>query len=152
MYIGPGSDGSSADKLSLDLKFNPWDIAISFRLEWDPMSKTVFTQYDLSESWCTEQQDAWLDDVKTFYHRPTRCLIVVHSYFLAQRDTDLLVESAHLSCAKKKHRRLICFAGPARKQACDVEQETKERNIQQRNIRHRNEPSLVEFVNQHHFV
>ena len=23
-YIGPGSDGSSADKLSLDLEFNPW--------------------------------------------------------------------------------------------------------------------------------
>ena len=23
MYVGPGSDGSSADKLSLDLKFNP---------------------------------------------------------------------------------------------------------------------------------
>ena len=32
-YIGPGSDGSSADKLSLDLKFNPWDTAISFQLE-----------------------------------------------------------------------------------------------------------------------
>ena len=30
MYIGPGSDGSSADKLSLDLKFNPWDTAITF--------------------------------------------------------------------------------------------------------------------------
>ena len=29
-----------------------------------------------------------------------RCLIVVHTYFLAQRDTDLLAESAHLSCAK----------------------------------------------------
>ena len=101
-YIGPGSDGSSADKLSLDLKFNPWDTAISFRLESHPMSKTVFTQYDPSESWCTEQKDAWLDDVKTFCHRPIRCLTVVHPYFLAHRDTDLLVESAHLSCARKK--------------------------------------------------
>ena len=27
-------------------------------------------------------------------------LIVVHPYFLAQRDTDLLAESAHLSCAE----------------------------------------------------
>ena len=32
-YIGPGSDGSSADKVSLGLKFNPWDTAISFRPE-----------------------------------------------------------------------------------------------------------------------
>ena len=45
-YIGPGSDGSSADKLSLDLKFNPWDTAITFRPEWRSMSKTVFMQYD----------------------------------------------------------------------------------------------------------
>ena len=41
MYIGPGSDGSSADKLSLDLKFCPWDTAITFRPEWPSMSKTV---------------------------------------------------------------------------------------------------------------
>ena len=66
MYIGPGSDGSSADKLLLDLKFNPWDTAISFRLEWRSMSKTVFTQYDLSESWCAEQSNVRPDDVKTF--------------------------------------------------------------------------------------
>ena len=81
VYIGPGSDGASADKLSLDLKFNPWGAAISFGLESHPMSKTVFTQYDPSESWCTEQQDAWPDEVKTFCHRPIRCLIVVHPIF-----------------------------------------------------------------------
>ena len=28
------------------------------------------------------------------------CVIVVHPYFLAQRDRDLLAESAYLSCAK----------------------------------------------------
>ena len=63
------------------------------------MSKTVFTQYDPSESWHTEQSDAWLDDVKTFYHRPMRYVIVVHPHFLAQDDTALLAESAYLSCA-----------------------------------------------------
>ena len=46
MYIGPGSDGSSADKQSIDLKFNPWCTAITFRPEWHSLSKTVFTQYD----------------------------------------------------------------------------------------------------------
>ena len=29
--IGPGSDGSSADKLSLDLKFNPLDTVITYQ-------------------------------------------------------------------------------------------------------------------------
>ena len=99
-YIGLGSDGSSADKLSFDSKFNPWDTALTFRFEWRPMSKTVVTQYDPSEFWNTEQSDAWLDDVKTFYHRPLRCAIVVHPCFLAQEDTFLLKESACLSCAK----------------------------------------------------
>ena len=47
-YIGLGSDGSSADKLSLDLKFNPWDTAITCRPEWRSMSNTVLTQYDPS--------------------------------------------------------------------------------------------------------
>ena len=53
-----------------------------------------------SASWCTEQSDVWFDDVKAFYHRPTRCVTVVHPYFLAQRDINLLAGSAHLSCAK----------------------------------------------------
>ena len=87
MYIGPGSDGSSADKLSFDLKFNPWDTAITFRREWRSMSKTVFTQCDPFETWYTCRSDVWLDDVKTFYPRPMRCVVVVHPYPLAQEDT-----------------------------------------------------------------
>ena len=43
MYIGPGSDGSSADKVSTDLEFNPWDTAFTFRPDWRSLSKTVFT-------------------------------------------------------------------------------------------------------------
>ena len=64
------------------------------------MCQTVFTQYDPSESWYTEHKDVWLDDIKTFYHRSMRCVIVVHPFFLAQDDTTLLAESAYLSCAK----------------------------------------------------
>ena len=85
MYIGPGSDGSSADTLSLDLKFNPLDTARTCRLEWRSMSKTDFTPYDPLESWYTEQSDVWLDDVKTFHHRPMRCVIALHPYFLHRR-------------------------------------------------------------------
>ena len=59
MYIGHGSDGSIADKLSLDLKVNPWDIAITFRAEWRSKSKTVFTQYG---------------PIKILVHRAERCV------------------------------------------------------------------------------
>ena len=37
------------------------------------------------------------------------------------------------------------FIRPLQRQACDVEGETKERNIQQRNVRDRNEPSRTDY-------
>ena len=86
MYIGPGSDNSSADKLSLDLKFNPWDTVVAFRHEWLAMSKTFFTQDDPSKPWYTCQSNAGLDDAKTFYPRPMRCVIVCHPYPLDPED------------------------------------------------------------------
>ena len=103
MYISLGSDGSSADKLSLDLKFNIWDTAITFWPKWRSMSKTVFTQYDPFETWYTCQSDAWLDDVKTIYPRSMRCVMVGHTYPPAQEDTALLTESSFSSCAKNMH-------------------------------------------------
>ena len=63
------------------------------------MSKT-FTQYDPFETWYTCQSDVWLGDVKTFYPRPMRCVIVFRPYPLAQEDTALLTESAVFLCAK----------------------------------------------------
>ena len=100
MCIGPGSGGSSADKLSLDLKFKPWDAAITFRPEWRSMSKTPFTQYHPFETWYTFQSDVWLDGVKTLYLRPMRCVIVVHPFPLDSEDPALLKKNAFLSCAK----------------------------------------------------
>ena len=44
MYIGPRSAGSSAVKLSLDLKFHSRNTALPSRPEWHSMSKTVFTE------------------------------------------------------------------------------------------------------------
>ena len=90
-------------KRSLDLKCNPCDTVVTFRPEWCSMSKTVFTQYDPFEPRYTEQSDVWLDDVKTFYHRPMRCGIVVHTYFLAKEDTALLTESAFFLVCKNMH-------------------------------------------------
>ena len=97
-YFGPGSDSSSADKLSLGLKFNRWDTGVTFRPEWRSMSETVFTHYDPVETWYTCQSDVWLDDVKSFDPRLMRCVIVIHPYPMETKS--LLTESAFLSCAK----------------------------------------------------
>ena len=98
--MGPG-DGSSTDKLSLDLKFNPRNTAISSRPgEERYMCKTVFTQYNLQEDWCAEQKDVWIDWVKTFSYRPLRCLIIFFPFFFSkQRRTELLTKSVHFSRA-----------------------------------------------------
>ena len=151
-YIGLGSDGSSADKMSLDLKFNPWDTAITFRPEWRSMSKTVFTQYESFETWYTCQSDVWPDGVKTFYPRPMRCVIVVHPCPLAQEDTTLLTDSASLSCAK------ICiddsrFTPDLHKdKRVRLNKRMKNEIIQQRRIHHRNHSGHVESTDQHHFA
>ena len=106
-------------QLSLDLKFKPRNTTISSRPgEERYMCKTVFTQCDLQEDWCAEQKDVWIGGVKTLSHRPLRCQITVHPYFLR---TD---------APKRKivRQRPVFFIRPVQRQACDVEQETRERN------------------------
>ena len=105
------------------------------------MCQTVFTQYDPSESWYTEQKDVWLDDTKTFYNRPMRCVIVVQ---LCWRS--LLISRVQ----KNMHRRFTSFSRRVQGQACHIEQVTEGRNIQQHSIHPRSESSHVEFVDQHY--
>ena len=83
-------DGSSADKVSLDLKFNPWDTAITCRTEWRALCEIFFAQCDPLEPWNIEQSSVLLDDVKT----PVRCMIVVHPNTFEQ---DAGQPSAYLS-------------------------------------------------------
>ena len=68
--------------------------------KWRSMGKTVFTQCDPLEPWCTCQSNVCLDDVKRFYPRPISCLIVVHPYSLEPEDSVLSKQYAFLSCAK----------------------------------------------------
>ena len=115
--------------MSLDLKFNPRATAITFRPEWRSMSKTVFTQYDPFETWYTCQSDVWLDDVKTCYPRPIRCVIVVHPYPLAQEDTTFVDRFCLSLVCKNMHRRFTFLSRLAQRQARDVEQERQKNEI-----------------------
>ena len=73
-----------------------WDDAKS---SWNSWQDSMGCSFHLSFSkvGCFKS-DVWLDDVKKFYLRPMRCVIVVHPYPMA--NTTLLTESAFLSCAK----------------------------------------------------
>ena len=145
VYIGSGSDGSSTDMLSLDLMVNPWDTAITQRCELHSMSKIVCAQYDPSGSWRTELSDVWLDDVQMFHHRPIRCVAIVHPYFPAQRDPDLLAEYAHLSCAK------MCIDVSSFSPDLHGDKHATSKRRQKNEISN-SETFVIEFVDQHHFI
>ena len=57
-YVGPGSDGSSADKLSLNLKFNPQNTAISLRAATDEKDSLYAIQHVRILAFRTEQRSA----------------------------------------------------------------------------------------------
>ena len=72
-------------------------------------------------------------------------VIVDHPYSFAEEETFLLKESAYLSCAKiSVDESRFSLSRLVQRQVRDVEQETEERNIQQRSILHRNQSDHVE--------
>ena len=113
------------------------------------MCQTVFTQYDPLESWYTKQKDAWLDDIKIFLSSTDALFDHCSSFFFLCTGRHNVVGGVCLSLARKNmHRRFTAFS--RRVQACDIEQVTEERNIQQCSIHPRNESSHVEFVDKHY--
>ncbi len=50
IYIGPGRDGSSDDKIAIDCKFNPWGTGITFSKVWEQQG-FVKTTYAYTDSW-----------------------------------------------------------------------------------------------------
>ena len=60
-YIGPGSDGSSDDKIAVDMKFHPQTTKITFRYGWNYWCNTVWTQYETGE-WDIAQASVPLKD------------------------------------------------------------------------------------------
>ena len=141
MCIGPGSDGSSADKLSLDLKFNSWDTAITFGPEWRSMSKIhavrpIRNLVHMSERRVARRCQNVLSSTNAMCDRCS-------SVSACSRGHNFVAGFRFLSCAKKCIDAFTFLSRQAQRQARDVEQETEERNVQQRSIRHRNRSGHV---------
>ena len=128
MYIGPGSDGSSADKLSIDLKFNPWDTAVTFRPEWRSLSKTglhatrpIQTLVYMSERLVTWRCQNVLSSTNAECDRCSSVSVCSGGHSSVDRFCFLPV-------CKKQHWRFTFLSRLTQGEACDVEQETEERN------------------------
>ena len=85
IYIGPGRDGSSDDKIPIDCKFSPMSTAIAFVKKWeaDGYVKTTCAQYesntDRDDEWSTIEDEEPLKTVTTFgSERPVKLAIFIH--------------------------------------------------------------------------
>ena len=73
IYIGPGADGSSDDKVAVDMKFDATDIAVRYKDDWKGYHKTVFTKH--GDTWACAQDNAEMDDKHAFEITPDWCVI-----------------------------------------------------------------------------
>ena len=75
-----------------------------------------------------------------------RCVIVVHPYPLEPEDPSNTLSSR----VQKLCRRFTFLSRLTQRQARDGKQETKERNIRQHSIHHRDPSDHVEFTDRDH--
>ena len=78
-YIGPGADGSSDDKIAVEVRYNNINKKVSYSHQWKDYVKTTFVQYP-GESWICKEVDTAIGDVRDVSEdgkRPERCAIFI---------------------------------------------------------------------------
>ena len=84
IYIGPGRDGSSDDKISVDLKFDPSNTKVTCPPIWKQQGykKKTFMLVDRSvggKTWVVIEDSVRLDEVKEFSaQQPEQVAILLH--------------------------------------------------------------------------
>ena len=84
IYIGPGRDGSSDDKISVDLKFEPNNTSITYNKIWRETGyvKSSFAYYPDLGGWKRVEDEADLRESNIFQHskndRPTRLAVLAY--------------------------------------------------------------------------
>ena len=82
-YIGPGADGSSDDKIAVDMKYNAKETTVTFKDEWRTWCKTVISLHqtpDGDTEWRMTQCGAPVQEVYYFEanDRPSKCAVIIH--------------------------------------------------------------------------
>ena len=76
VYVGPGADGSSDDKLAIDMKFTPQNTKVNYPTMWKEFRKTVLTK--IEGVWKVDSCNVELSDIFEFEITPDRCAIFLH--------------------------------------------------------------------------
>ena len=117
------------------------------------MCKTVCTQYDLQQDWCTKQKDVWIDWVQNVQLSAITLLDESSIRIFLHSGAPNCWRNQFASHADSYSSKFTCSPLDLYKdKRATLNKESRERNIQQGNIRDRHEPSLAEFVDQHHFA
>ena len=82
-YIGPGADGSSEDKIAVDMKFNAKETTVTFKDEWRTWHKTVIALHQNQSGdneWRMVQCAVPVQEVYYFQgdDRPSKCAVFIH--------------------------------------------------------------------------
>ena len=82
-YIGPGADGSSDDKIAVDMKFNAKETTVTFKDEWRSWQKTVIALHQTpsgDNEWRMVQCAVPVQEVYYFEgdDRPPKCAVFIH--------------------------------------------------------------------------
>ena len=80
VYIGPGADGSTEDKIAVDVKFEPKNTGISFRTSWREAGYVKSTWALYGDRWEMCEVNERLDLIIDFEGGlcPDKCLIFIH--------------------------------------------------------------------------
>ena len=76
VHIGPGSDGSSDDKIAIDMKFDARDTPVRYKYAWQAYRKTALAC--VVGHWSEIQFNVPLTEHHDFAATPERCAILIH--------------------------------------------------------------------------
>ena len=84
IYIGPGREGSSEDKMPINIKFDPQNIEVPRNKNWGQQNykKTSFAWYDGEDDWDIVECQHPLDHKVEFApdKKPNKLVIILHPY------------------------------------------------------------------------
>ena len=104
LYIGPGRDGSSDDKLAVNCKYMPHNTEVPRNKVWETLGyrKTTYGEYE-DQGWVLMENQRRLDHKIEFSvtDRPSRLVILLHPYASKPKGIadDDEVESHAYNCS-----------------------------------------------------
>ena len=96
IYLGPGRDGSSDDKIPINCKFESNNTKITFNKNWPSQGyvKSSFVVEDEGDEWKLVENQVYLAEETTLPVKARKIAIVIHPMFTTSEDITLVANFA----------------------------------------------------------